>query len=152
MLRALPAERYQQELRLFCVACVRRVWRLLTDPCRHASEVSEQYARGAASPAHLCAAVAAASPVIDAVWSGGRSPDARAYATPAAGDATAPSPRTLATVLSATSAAASAVACSAAESDPTHYDATFDAARAAELAAQASLLRKLIPHPSLIAG
>lgn len=87
--------------------------------------------------------------MIHALWSGGRSPDARAYATQAAGDAAAPSPRTPAIVLSATGAAASAVACAAAEADPTHYDATFDAPRIAELAAQAALLRELIPHRAM---
>lgn len=151
MLRALPTELYQQELRLFCVACVRRVWHLLPDPCRQAVDVAELFARGAASQVQLQAAFDTAAPVIDALWAGGRSPDARAYATQAAGDATAPSPRTLATVLSTTSAAASAVACAAAaESDASHYDATFDAARLAELAAQAALLRQLIPNPTLI--
>jgi hypothetical protein len=149
MLRALPADRYQRELRLFCTACVRRVWHLLPDPCRQAIDVAEHFARGTASEAQLRAAFNAAVPAIDATWSGGRSPDASAYATQAAGDATAPSPRTPATVLSATTAAASALACAAAESAPAHYDATFDTARRAELAAQAALLRHLIPHPTL---
>lgn len=53
MLRILPADRYQHELRLFCVACVRRVWHLLPDPCRRAIDVAEQFARGAASQAEL---------------------------------------------------------------------------------------------------
>jgi hypothetical protein len=147
MLRLLPADRYQRELRLFCVACVRRVWHLLPDPCRRAVDVADQFARGSASQAQLHAAFDAAAPVINALWSGGRSPDARAYATQAAGDAAAPSPRTPATVLSATTAAASAAASATAEADAANYDAAFDAARTAELAAQATLLRELIPHP-----
>jgi len=148
MLCILPADRYQRELRLFCVACVRRVWHLLPDACRKAVDVAEQFAHGAASEAQLRAAFDAAAPVIEALWSGGRSPDARAYATQAAGDAAAPSARTPATVVSATAAAASAVACTAAELDAANYDATFDAARIAELATQATLLRELIPHPA----
>jgi len=150
MLRTVPAQRYQRELRLFCVACARRVWHLLPDPCRQALDTADQFARGTASESQLSTAFDAAAPVIDALWSGGRSPDARAYATQGAGDAAAPSPRTLATVLSATAAAASAVARTAAETDPANYDATFDGARIAELAAQAGLLRELIPHPTLI--
>jgi len=150
LLRALPAERYQRELRLFCIACVRRVAHLLPDPCRQALDTAEHFAHGASSEAQLRAATDIATPLINAVWSGGRSPDARAYATQASGDATAPSPRTLATVLSTTTAAAAALACSAAESDPANYDATFDATRIAELAAQATLLRQLIPRPTSI--
>src|SRR6478752_1130126 len=94
MLRLLPADRYQRELRLFCVACVRRVSHLLPDPCRQALDTAEQFAHGATSESQLRAAFDAAAPVIEALWSGGRSPDARAYATQAAGDAAAPSPRT----------------------------------------------------------
>jgi hypothetical protein len=149
MLRTLPADRYQRELRLFCVACVRRVSHLLPDPCRQALDTAQQFAHGTASEAQLRAALDAATPVINALWSGGRSPDAIAYATQAAGDAASASPRTPATVLSTTTAAASALACTAAESDPANYDATFDTARTAELAAQAALLRKLIPHLAL---
>ena len=108
--------------------------------------MAEQFALGAAS--QLDAACNAADPVIDEVWSGGRSPDARAYATQAAGDAAGPYPRTAGTVLSATTEAASAVGCAAAEADDANYDATFHAARTAELAAQAALLRELIPHPA----
>ena len=147
MVRALPGERYERELRLFCVACVRRVWGLLPDECRRAVDVAEQFARGTASHPALRAAFEAAGPVIEETWSGGRSPDARAYATQAAGDATAPYPRTAATVLSAAGEAASAVGCAAGEADDANYDATFDAARAAELRWQAARLRELVPYP-----
>ena len=114
--------------------------------------MAEQFARGAASQSELRSAFEITEPVIDAVWSGGRSPDARAYATQAAGDAVGSYPRTPATVLSATDAAASAVGCAAAETDEANYDAVFDAARTAELAAQAALLRELIPHPAGMAA
>jgi hypothetical protein len=147
MVRAIPAERYQRELRLFCAVCVRRVWKLLPEECRRAVEVAERFARGSASHAELCAACDAADPVILAVWSGGRSPDARAYATNAAGDAAGEYPRTPATVLSATSEAASAVGCAAGEADELNYDAVFDAARATELSWQAALLRSMVPYP-----
>jgi hypothetical protein len=147
MVRALPAGRYERELRLFCVACVRRVWDLLPEECRRAVDVAERFARGTASHAELAAASDAQDAVIQAVWSGGRSPDARAYAAQAAGDAAGSYPRTPATVLSATSEAASAVACAAGEADDANYDAAFDAARAAEVSWQASRLRELIPFP-----
>lgn len=146
MVRTIATEKYQRELRLFCVACVRRVSYMLPDECQKALVVAEQFALGVATQSELCAAFKVAEPVINAVWSGGRSPDARAYATQAAGDAVAPCPRTLATVLSATDEAASAVGCVVAEMDETNWDAAFDAARKAELAAQAILLRELVPY------
>ena len=147
MVMALRTEKYQCELRLFGVHCVRRVWELLPEECRWAIEVAEQFAHDAASASELRAAFDSAVPVIDAVWSGGRSPDALAYATQAVGDAVGSYPRTPATVLSATGAAASAVGCTAAEADEADYDAAFEAAREAELAVQAEMLRDLIPHP-----
>jgi hypothetical protein len=147
MIRALPAERYERELRLFCVGCVRGVWDLLPDACRRAVEVAERFARGTTSQSDLRAAFDAAAPVIDEVWSGGRSPDARAYATQAVGDAAAPWPRTVVSILSACGAAASAVGCVAAEAAGSNYDTAFEAARAAELGRQAVLLRELVPYP-----
>ena len=147
MVRALPPGKYERELRLFCVACVRRVSHLLPDACRRAVDLAEQFARGAASESELRAAFESAAAVIDEVWSGGRSPDARAYATQAVGDATAPYPPAPGKVLSATSEAASAVGCAAAEADDANYDVAFDAARAAELSWQAAHLRDLVPYP-----
>jgi hypothetical protein len=148
MVRALPADRHQQELRLFALACARRVCHLLPPESRAAVEVAEQLAAGRAGVAELRTALAAADRVAQAHWSGGRSPDARAYAESAAIDASSEWPRTAANVLAATSCAASAMACAAADPQPDGgYDRVYDEARAAELAAQADLLRSLVSVP-----
>lgn len=81
-------------------------------------------------------------------WAGGRSPDARAYAESAAVDASSQWPRTAANVLTATSCAASALACAAADPKPDRdYDRAYDEARVAKLKAQAALLRNLVNVP-----
>jgi hypothetical protein len=148
MVGALPADRHQRELRLFALSCARRVWHLLPPESRAAVEVAERFADGRAGLAELRAAGAAADRVAQAHWSGGRSPDARAYAESAAGDASSEWPRTAANVLAATSCAASALACAAADRRPDgEYDRVYDATRVAELAAQAELLRGLITRP-----
>lgn len=126
MVGALPADRYQRELRLFAVACARRVWHLLPAAARAAVDASEQFAED---------------------WSGGRSPDARAYAESAAVDASSVWPRTAANVLAATTCAASAAGCAAAEANEARYDEVFESVRRAELAAQAELLRGLVSSP-----
>ncbi len=148
MVRALPADRHQRELRLFALACARRVWHLLPPESRAAVEVAERFTDGRASIAELRAAGAAADRVAQTHWSGGRAPDARAYAESAALDASSEWPRTAANVLAATSCAASAMACAAADPQPDgEYDRVYDEARAAELAAQAELLRGLVSGP-----
>ena len=146
MVRALSAESHQRELRLFALACARRVWRLLPASLRATVDVAERFADGRASVAELIAAGATAQREAQAHWSGGRSPDAQAYAESAALDASSEWPRTAANVLAATSCAASAVACAAAEADDTRYDLVFESAHKEELAAQAALLRGLIDY------
>ena len=155
MVRALPVDRHQRELRLFALTCARRAWHLLPPESRAVVEVAERLADGRAAIVELHAALAAADRVAQAHWSGGRSPDARAYAESAAIDASSEWPHTAANVLAATSCAASALACAAsalacAAADPQpdgEYDRVYDAARVAELAAQADLLRGLVSVP-----
>ncbi len=101
MVRMLPPDRCQRELRLFALACVRRVWHLLPAASRAAVEVAERFAEGLASAAELSAAGAVADREAQAHGSGGRPPDARAYAESAALDASSGWPRTAANVLAA---------------------------------------------------
>jgi hypothetical protein len=144
MVRALAADRYQRELRLFGVACVRRIWPLLPDGCRAAVEASESFADGRIAASELAAAVDAAAQEAEAAFPGHSAPDARGYAASAAVDAASVWPRTASNVLAATSCAASAVACAAAEADESRYDEVFESVQRAELAAQAGLLRALV--------
>src|SRR5262245_19845762 len=60
MVRVLAADRYQRQLRLFAVACARRIWSLLADACRAALEASEGFANSRIAESELAAAVAAA--------------------------------------------------------------------------------------------
>jgi hypothetical protein len=148
MVRALAAERYQRQLRLFAVACVRRIWTLLPDGCRAAVEASERFADGMITASELAAAVAAADPEAQAALPGHSAPDARGYAASAAVDAASVWPRTTSNVLAATTCAVSAAGCAAAEADEAHYDEVFESVRRAELAAQAGLLRELVRFPT----
>jgi hypothetical protein len=147
MVRVLPADRYQRELRLFAVGCVRRIWHLLPAGCRAAVEASERFAAGRIGDPELAAAVAVADGEAQAAFPGHSAPDARGYAASAAVDASSVWPRTASNVLAATSCAASAAGCAAGEADESRYDEAFEAARVAELAAQAAVLRGLVSRP-----
>ena len=147
MIRALPADRFQPELRLFAVACVRRVWHLLPAGCRAAVEASERFAEGRVSEEELATAVAVADGEAQTAFPGHSAPDARGYAASAAVDASSVWPRSASNVLAATSCAASAVGCAAGGAARKRYDEAFAAARVAELAAQAEVLRSLVSAP-----
>jgi hypothetical protein len=144
MVHALPADRYQRELRLFGVACVRRVSALLPFACRDALMASEHFADGRISESELARAVSAADREAQVACRGYAAPDARMYAISAAVDAASVWPRAASNVLAATSCAASAMACAAAEADEAHYDDVYESARRTELATQADLLRTLV--------
>src|SRR5262245_32218568 len=122
MVRALPVARYQRELRLFVVACVRRIWPLLPGAGRGARLAAERFADGAVSESVLAAAVTAADQEAQTAVRGCSTPDARSYAVSAAVDAASVWPRTASNVLAAASCAASAAACAAAEADEVRYD------------------------------
>lgn len=147
MILALPVDRYQSELRLFAVACVRRVWTLLSDACQAALKASEAFAKGSVAERELAAAVVAADGDAEAACPGHSAPDARAYAMSAAVDASSIWPRTASNVLAASSCAASAAACAAAEADELCYNATYQSVLRLELAEQARLLRALVLFP-----
>lgn len=144
MVHALAADRYQRELRLFGVACTRRVWPLLSDACLAALDASQGFAEGMIAESELAAAVANAEQETLVAFTRHSTPNAREYAASAAVDASSVWLRTATNVLAATSCAASAAACAAAEADETSYDEVFESIRRAELAAQAALLRKLV--------
>jgi hypothetical protein len=145
MLQALSAEKFQGELRQFGLACARRVWHLLPPESRAAVEAAERFAVGCGDIAELRAALAAADRSAQSHWSGGRSPDARAYAESAAIDASSEWPRSTSIVIATISHAAAALACAAAAPKPDcEYDCTFTSALNAELALQSELLRGLI--------
>lgn len=147
MVRALPVDQFQRAFRLFALACARRVWNLLPDAARAAIEGQERFLAGYASAADAEALYVAADREAQAYYSGGRAPDARAYAGSAVGVSPA-RPVTTAQVLSVSSCAASAVACASADPQPDgEYDRVYDTARAAELAAQAELLRGIVTGP-----
>ena len=149
MVRSLDADRHQGALRLFAAGCVRRVWTLVVgDALKEAVEVSEAYAEGRADATALGRAAESAAELAGIAFGGVEAPDARAYAASAAADAASAWPRTAANVLAASSCAASARACAAVEGvDDSRYDGAFEAARREELAAQADLLRRLVPRP-----
>jgi hypothetical protein len=147
MIGALPADRFQREFRQFAVACARRVWHLLPDVAQAAVEGQERFLAGRASATEAEALLVTADRTAQTYYSGGRSPDARAYAESAIGLSPSRSV-TLAQVLSVSSCAASAVACATADPQPDEdYDRVYDTARAAESAAQAELLRDILGNP-----
>ncbi len=147
MVRSLPADHYQRELRLFAAACVRRVWHLLPPGCQAAIEASERFAIGQVGEEELAAAVVIADREARAAFPGHSAPDARGYAASAAVDASSVWPRTAANVLAAISCAASAAGCAAAAADAVRYDQVFESARRAELAKQAAMLRECFAPP-----
>lgn len=146
MVRALPADRFQREFWRFALACAQRVRHLLPESGQAAVEAQERFVAGRASPAEVEMLLDASDLESQAYYSGGRAPDARAYAESAVGFS--PSrPITTAQVLSASSCAASAWACAMAEEYDGYYDRVYEAARARELAAQAELLRSIVQLP-----
>jgi hypothetical protein len=147
MLHALAADRYQRELRLFGVACGRRVWPLLSDACRAALDASQGFAEGKIAESELAVVVAIAEQETLVAFPYHSAPNAREYAASAAVDASSVWPRTATNVLAAASCAASAAGFVGAEADEARYDELFESIRRAELAAQAALLRKLVPWP-----
>ncbi|WZO97058.1 hypothetical protein EP7_004075 [Isosphaeraceae bacterium EP7] len=149
MVPLIPVERYQRELRRFATACVCRIWHLLPEASRSAVEASERFAVGEIDEAELGKLIVEAMEVSEAAFPGHSAPDALAYATSAAADASSVWPRTASNVLASTSCAASAAGCAAGEAvtDESEYDAACESEMREELAVQASLLRGLVEFP-----
>lgn len=148
MVRMLPCDHYQRELRLFATGCVRRTWPLLEECFREAIVASEDFANGLRSQSELESICAVAIKRANEIDLGGGSPSSRHYAVSAAVDASSIWQRTPDNVLAVTSCAAAAIACGTADLDESHYDSVFEETRSSELVAQASLLRSLVNFPA----
>ena len=129
-----------RKVRLYAVACCRRVWELLTDErSRRAVDVAEAYADGCVGAEELAAAYYAAytallnTDSLDECWyAAARLANAVAYGAPLHG-------------FSCTPLAAAAVADTVA--DVTINAVAYNAAKAEELAVQCHLLRDIFGNP-----
>jgi hypothetical protein len=140
MLEFLRARVGPRKLRLFAVACCRRVWPLLTDPrSRAAVEVVERYADGLASPEEVHDAYRPARAAARAAWNAvgvaGGDPDAVAAAHKAA-EAARAAAEAACEEAAVAAAVAAAAACNAYAGDP-----ALRGHVAAEHRAQCRLLR-----------
>jgi hypothetical protein len=147
MLDFLRARVGPRKLRLFAVACCRRVWPLLTDPrSRAAVEVVERYADGLASPEEMHDAYRLARAVARAAWKdvgvARDDPDAVAAAHKAAEAARAAAEAACEESAVAATAVAAAAGCTAYAADP-----ALQAHVAAEHRAQCRLLRCVVGNP-----
>jgi hypothetical protein len=147
MLEFLRARVGPRKLRLFAVACCRRVRPLLTDPrSRAAVEVVERYADGRASPEEVHDAYQPARAAARAAWAAvdvaGGDPDAVAAAHKAAEAARAAAEAACEESAVAAAAVAVAAGCTSYAGDPALKDYV-----AAEHRAQCRLLRCVVGNP-----
>jgi hypothetical protein len=127
-----------RQLRLFAVACCRRIWHLLKDDrSRHAVGVAERLANGLSTEAEAEAAYSAAKSAM--TYSGGDMMTAEEHAAMAAADVLCPAPA------ARVAASASASGLSAAACDPGL--GWFDDGWETEPLAQAHLLRDIVGSP-----
>ena len=153
MLEFLERKASNRKLRLFVCACCRRIWQLLPPELQAGVEVSERYADGQATAAERGAAFTRSEGVTLAIYSGGRSPDALAYATNSAAECAGEDSGTLPPTLSAASTAANAAALAAAEAlaaemgDDHDFDSTVDSVYGSEVAIQSSIVRDVFGNP-----
>jgi hypothetical protein len=143
MLAPLRVSDGWRKLRLFKVACCRRVWPLLVDPrSRAAVEAAERFADGAIGAAELRVAAELARTAVDALSPGPHVSGFALSLAAQAADGTASDALDTRSVADYASAAARAAASHAGGGR-----AAGHAARAAEQAAQCRLLRDLLGNP-----
>jgi hypothetical protein len=149
MLKSAQSANRRRTVRLFSCACCRRLWSLLPEESRASVVVAERYAGGLASPGELECARARADAVVVALPTVWTYEEQRIRdATGAAATCCTPLGETTKGAIGLAASAAHALAKNAAlgvaESD---FSRTRDDAYAAELAAQADLVRELFGNP-----
>jgi hypothetical protein len=136
LLEVTPRLGWERKVRLFQVACCRRIWALLDGRARTAVETAERYADGSASDDELAAAHRRAADAFQEARRAGRG-----CAFAAAFEASAPD------VDPATVAASAGAALALEQSGNDVYDERYDPALARERPEQARLLREIFGNP-----
>ena len=147
MLRSLPDDTFQKELRLFATDCAARVLGSLPESeFALALDMSRQFAIDACASDELQQRVDAASALIDP---NADTPTTREFAGSAVIDASSVHPATSGKIASSATCALQAAACAAANiAPPDEYDRVYDDTILAESRIQCDLLRSRIPNPS----
>ena len=146
MLTAIDTEQFDQELRLFLVACAKRVLQYLAeDEFARALDCSTRFANRAATKSELAVCVRAASDLVEPHID---IPTVRAFAASAVIDASSVHLCTKSKVANCISCAAQAIAqADAGEASDDDYDTAFDRAYRTEVGLQCAILREMIPNP-----
>lgn len=134
MLECLQDRASERKLRLFAVACCRRIWTVVGNSCRYLGELTERYADGKVNQAALLVARDAAH---NSDWTArGAFKEAAALADMAAAAGEA-------------ACNAATAAADAASDDPDYAERTpaWTAARQAEFVIQTVLLREIFGNP-----
>jgi hypothetical protein len=154
MLKFLYGPATERKLRLFAAACCRRIWDLLAEEwSRRAVETAERYADGLVDAAALRIAAAGAEAVAEDLAARAATAEQVAEATAAFAALNVTRPDDSAASYVAANAASAAYHAGAlraglrSDTAPPREGAVAAAARAAECAAQARLLREVVGNP-----